>query len=189
MKFMLKPTALLFTLIAGLDLFGVWRSAVAVPTQIVILRHGNKDTQNRADTNLDQAGLARAMALPNILLKRYGQPVTIFAPQPIPPNGDNIRSLQTITPTAIQAGVNINTQYTVGQEADLARFLLTDQSCNGKTVFVTWEHHHIPDLASALGIKNPQKWQGKDFDSIWRITFAGQQPQIAIESEGLGNQF
>ncbi|MBW4551649.1 MAG: hypothetical protein KME35_11140 [Aphanocapsa sp. GSE-SYN-MK-11-07L] len=184
---MLKPTALLLTLMALLDLLG--QSALALPGQIVILRHGNKDMQNPADTNLDAAGLNRAIALPNILLKRYGKPATIFAPQPIPPNGNNIRSLQTITPTAIQAGVNINTQYTVGQEADLARFLLTDQTLNGKTVFVTWEHDHIPNLATALGIKNPEKWRGKDFDSIWRITFSGQQAQIAIESEGLGNQY
>jgi len=36
---------------------------------------------------------------------------------------------------------------------------------------ICWHHGKIPDLAKALGVKRPPKWDGKVFDRVWQITY------------------
>jgi hypothetical protein len=50
---------------------------------------------------------------------------------------------------------------------------------------MVWEHAAIPVLAAQLGVNNPPKWKGKDFDSIWIITFVGGKASLAIDREGI----
>ena len=47
---------------------------------IVIVRHGEKPAQGLGQ--LSCQGLNRALALPRVLLSRYGDPVAIYAPNP-----------------------------------------------------------------------------------------------------------
>jgi hypothetical protein len=63
-----------------------------------------------------------------------------------------------------------------GKEADLSEDEMnTLRLCqNGMTV-VNWKHSLIPNLARALGCGKdegcPKKYQGKDFDTVWVITY------------------
>ena len=41
----------------------------------------------------------------------------------------------------------------------------------GKIILVCWHHGKIPDIAKALGIAKPPKWDGKVFDRVWQITW------------------
>lgn len=183
----MRPTRLAaLSALAALVILGAGQmpSAYAAPARVIILRHGDKDPANERNHNLSAAGQQRALRLPDILLGRYGQPAFIFAPQPKPPNGANIRAIQTISPTAIQAGVNIDTRFAVGQEAGLAQALLMDHRYDGQQVFVCWEHKAINSIARDLGIASAlQKWKGSDYGSIYVISFAHNTPTLTIEKQ------
>ncbi|HEX7652271.1 MAG TPA: histidine phosphatase family protein, partial [Verrucomicrobiae bacterium] len=91
-------------------------NAVAnAPTQtIVCIRHGEKP--KRGLGQLTPRGLNRALALPDVLLARYGKPQYIFAPNPTEkvdgkPGYYYVRPLTTIEPTAIKCGLPVNTQF------------------------------------------------------------------------------
>jgi hypothetical protein len=150
------------------------------------MRHGDKNPDEDWNHNLNLAGLKRSLALPDVLLVRYGKPQAIFAPQPKAPNGANIRSIQLITPTAIKAEVNIDTKFSVGEEKQLAECLKTDPSLNDKLVFVVWEHNKISEIAAELGIKT-SKWKSTDFDSLWIIKHDDSGIAFSIEKENLGD--
>lgn len=157
----------------------------AFPAEIVILRHGDKNPGEPWNHNLDEAGLKRSLALPSVLLGRFGTPKAIFVPRPKAPDGGNIRSLQLITPTAVEAKVNIDTQFSVGDETQLAEVLQSDATLSGGTVFVVWEHKAIPDLMAALGVKGPKKWKSDDFDSLWIVKYRDGTPEFSEDHEGL----
>lgn len=163
---------------------GSMPTAYATPARVIILRHGDKDPANERNHNLSAAGLQRALRLPDILLGRYGQPAFIFAPQPKAPNGANIRAIQTISPTAIQAGINIDTRFAVGQEAGLAQALLKDPRYDGQQVFVCWEHKAINDIARDLGVASTlKKWKGSDYGTLYVISFAHDTPTLTIDQQ------
>jgi len=41
----------------------------------------------------------------------------------------------------------------------------------GEIVLICWHHGKIAEIAKALGIAKPPKWDGKVFDRVWQITF------------------
>lgn len=159
----------------------------ALPAEIVVMRHGDKNDDEDWNHNLNTAGLKRSLALPQVLLGRFGTPGAIFAPQPKAPNGGNIRSIQLITPTAVAAKVNIDTQFGVGDEQKLAEAILSDRTLDGKTIFIVWEHQAIAELVADLGAPEPKKWKGNDFDSLWILKFQNGKVLFTQNSEGLNN--
>src|ERR1700722_7647635 len=81
---------------------------------IVCIRHGEKPHGGLGQLTLQ--GLNRSLALPDVLLKRYGTPQFIFAPNPTQKVDGNpgyyyVRPLATIEPTAIRCGLPVNTKY------------------------------------------------------------------------------
>jgi len=82
----------------------------------VLLRHGEKPPGGLGQ--LTCKGLNRALALPSVLIGRYGKPDFIYAPNPsmqvkdgrILPTYSYVRPLATIEPTAIRLGMPVNTQ-------------------------------------------------------------------------------
>jgi hypothetical protein len=53
----------------------------------------------------------------------------------------------------------------------MAGAIISELCFAGKIVLICWHHGKIPDVAKALGISNPPKWDGKVFDRVWQITF------------------
>jgi hypothetical protein len=49
--------------------------------------------------------------------------------------------------------------------------ILNEPGFAGKIVLICWHHGKIPDVAKALGVAKPPKWDGKVFDRVWQITF------------------
>ncbi len=113
---------------------------------IVMIRHGEKPPGGLGQ--LDCKGLNRALALPDILLHRFGTPNFIYAPNPaaqIKQNGvlySYVRPLVTIEPTAIRVGLPVNTQVGYDQIAELQKEL-TQPSYSHARVFVAWEHGYL----------------------------------------------
>ena len=166
---------------------------------IVFFRHGEKPAGGYGQ--LTCQGLQRALALPPVLIGRYGSAQYLFAPNPavmVPdPAGSfyYVRPIATIEPTAIRLGLPLNTRYgyndTAGLEAEL-----TSPVYAGATVFVAWEHQYlqaiVQDLMNRYGGGTPvPAWVSGDFDSVYvvRLTTASgaTTAQFTHDAEGLNN--
>ncbi len=173
--------------------------SASADTTIVIVRHGEKPAQGLGQ--LSCKGLNRSLALPAVLLARYGNPLAIYAPNPAIKKIDKgvayayVRPLATIEPLAIRAGLPVNVDWGMENIAQLVERLLAHAE---GTVIVAWEHHYGEKLARqlvvALGGDPAQvpNWDDADFDSIFvvRITVSSQnqrQATFAHEYEGLND--
>lgn len=157
-------------------------SASDAAQTIVMMRHAEKPPQGLGQ--LTCRGLNRALALPGILLGRFGHPTAIFAPNPGIAKDDQghsynyIRPLATIEPTAIRAGLPVNTQWGFKDIASLENALLAPEMAEA-TVFVAWEHHLVRqaarDLLTKLGGDPAEvpKWDNDDFDTLYVVTVTG----------------
>jgi hypothetical protein len=171
------------------------KGAKSVET-IVCLRHGEEPESDLGQ--LTCRGLNRALALPRVLLEKYGSPQFIFASNPAEElDGYNyVRALATIEPTAIRCGLPVNTQFGASEIAGLQQELQKSEYKNA-TVFVAWEHNaldrFVKNLVSANGGSSWQvpSWGGDDYDSIFvvRITRAGGKESVAftVDHEGLNH--
>lgn len=168
---------------------------------IVFLRHGEKPEAGLGQ--LSCQGLNRALALPPVLTRLFGQPAAIFAPDPSKrkedagTSYDYVRPLATIEPTAIALGLPVDTSFGYDDIGGLEA-ALKKPDYRGKLIFVAWEHKQIVDLARELmrdnggDAKAVPKWHGKDFDSLYvlHITRDGSKPSVTFEkfAEGLDGQ-
>jgi hypothetical protein len=166
---------------------------------IVCVRHGEKPADGLGQ--LTCRGLNRALALPDVLLAKYGAPQFVFAPSTTQKkdkgtNYNYIRPLMTIEPTAVRVGLPVNTQFAYDDIKDLEAELQKPQY-EGATVFVAWEHDMLDDFAKDLvqtyrsDAKVPP-WDGTDFDSIFvmKITHDGGHATLnfSVDHEGLNNE-
>jgi len=151
---------------------------------IVCIRHGEKPKEGLG--NLDAEGLNRALALPEVLVSRYGKPAFIFAPDPGadqiaegPVGSDGkrenvcyIRPLLTIGPTAILCRLPVNTLYGFKHIGPLEGELDKPLYRNA-LVFVAWEHFQAENFMRNVvrdhgGIPDDVPvWARTDFDSIY----------------------
>jgi hypothetical protein len=165
---------------------------------IVCLRHGEKPRGGLGQ--LTCRGLNRALALPKVLLGKYGPPEFVFAPNPTEKSdGDRyyyIRPLMTIEPTAVRCGLPVNTQFGYREIKGLENELEKPEYKKA-TIFVAWEHAlldtFVKDLVKAHGGDPAQvpSWPGNDYDTIFlvKITHAGNRETVAftIDHEGLND--
>lgn len=156
---------------------GIFATGVQAQTTVVILRHGEKPEAGLGQLNCK--GLNRALALPPVLLQRFGTPAAIYAPNPAELKKDKgvpyayIRPLATIEPTAIRVGLPVNLEGAMDNIRPLVDRLLGAASGN---YLVAWEHHWAANLArsliSAAGA-DPSvvpDWADDDFDSLYVIS-------------------
>ncbi len=177
-----------------------------VPTQtvetVVCFRHGEKPAD--ALGQLTCRGLNRALALPAVLLGKYGTPQFLFAPNPTEKvdqekNKDGyyyVRPLATIEPTAIRCGLPVNTQFGFSEIKGLENELQKPAYRNA-TIFIAWEHIVLVDFVKAMVNDhgaNPgdvPQWPHKDYDTIYvvKITRSPGHEFVAftIDHENLNN--
>jgi hypothetical protein len=132
---------------------------------IVLIRHGEKTSAELGQLN--RQGLNRALALPNVLIRKYGNPNYLFAPNP----ADQIRSitggiysyvrpLATIEPLAIQEEMPVNTQFGFRDIKPLEAELIKPMYASS-LIFVSWEHLMEDQFA-----KNVMADYGKDASAV-----------------------
>jgi hypothetical protein len=175
-------------------------SAAAEET-IVFFRHGEKPSGGLGQ--LTCQGLNRALALPSVLLPRYGTPNFLYAPNPAVKISDPagsfyyVRPLATIEPTAIRAGKSVNTGYGYNNISGLESVLIRSGKANA-IAFVAWEHLYLQQLVQDImnkyggGVTVPA-WSSSDYDSLYivRVTYASDGTISATferSSEGLNGQ-
>ncbi|WP_228563670.1 hypothetical protein [Catenulispora rubra] len=162
---------------------------------LMIIRHAEKPAGSGApygltadgvqdDHSLTIQGWTRAGALVGLFDPRdaSGGPVALRAGLTRPAvvaaaaagtGGSNSkRPQETVTPLASALGVTLETQFAVGQEAALAKWLTGPTGPSGPTL-VAWEHQHIADIIAGLGQvtpKPPASWPGARFDIVYVFT-------------------
>ncbi len=170
---------------------------------IVVLRHGEKAPGGLGQ--LSCKGLNRALALPKVLIGRFGRADAIFAPNPSVDVREGaltqkeysyVRPLATIEPTAIALGLPVNAQIGFPDIAGLQAAVTAPAFANS-TVFIAWEHKYAYDFARAMlksyGLDRAlvPAWPGDDFETMYvlRITRAAGAASptmtFAVEQEGL----
>ncbi len=172
---------------------------------IVMIRHGEKPASGLGQ--LTCRGLNRSLALAPLLLARYGKPDAIYAPDPavevkegiFGPRYSYVRALATIEPTAIRAGMPVNTQIGFDQVEQLQQALLQPAYAHS-LIFVAWEHDHLRLFAKQLlqsygdGASLLPPWPSEDFGTIYVFHVTrpknGDKPHVtlSIQQENLGGK-
>ena len=101
---------------------------------------------------------------------RFSTPNLIFATAR---SKNSKRPIETVTPVATALNEPINARF-ADNDTDIEKMvgaIFAESACAGKIVLICWHHARIPDIAEALGIAKPPKWDGKVFDRVWQITF------------------
>jgi len=90
---------------------------------------------------------------------------------------------QAVTPFAIKYDLAVNSKYDEKDYSTIAKNVLEKTGM----VLMVWEHSAIPPLTEKLGAKNPPPWEGKDFDSIWIITYPNGKAVLSTDKERLSS--
>jgi hypothetical protein len=167
---------------------------------IVLFRHGEKPSGGYGQ--LTCQGLNRALALPPVLIAKYGRPAYLYAPSPAVKVSDPagsfyyVRPLATIEPTAVQLGMPVNTKYGYNAIASLQAALITPTLADA-TIFVAWEHLQLQKMVQNImnsygGHAVVPAWPSTDYDSLFvvRVDYVGTtiSAQFQHEAEGLNGQ-
>lgn len=181
---------------------GVGASSAAPTTEtLVFVRHGEKPA-NVDNGQLTCQGQNRAVALPDVLISKYGSPAYVFAVAPKEKQDSNgvdywyLRALATIEPTAVAAGVTVDLKYGKS-DIDDVESELAKSKYQSATVFLAWEHNELVNLAANIVKDNGgdasvvPAWPSEDYDSIYVVTITRSGGQTSVtfahDNEGLGN--
>lgn len=186
---MRKLSLFLMSLILGF-------SAMAHSSQtLVFVRHAEKPDNDSGQ--LTCKGLNRALALPSVLIKQFGQPDALFASAPKQNKlGSSLRAVQTISPLAIQVSLPIHLNFHAKEIKELQKELLSKQNENS-LIFIAWEHDNLVKVVKNIMKQeggDPElipKWKGHDFDSIYVLTIDHHDTEKKItfehKQQGLNN--
>ena len=177
----------------------VFISCARAQETIVAIRHAEKPPTSLGQ--LTCKGLNRALALPKVLIPRYGKPDRIYAPDPGTRVGrlgnlsySYVRPLMTIEPTAIQLELPVNALIGFKNVGQLRKELLAPENANS-VIYLAWEHAYLNEFAKRLlkayG-KDPSvvpDWPNDEYDRIYvfRIKEVDGKKDLtfSIESQGL----
>lgn len=174
--------------------------AAAAPSQIIVLRHGEKQDAYR----LCEVGVQRSLALAAQYLGK-GARDSLFAKGRSPDAfiAITLHTLELVSPAAQSWGkpvilysalpmhgqTDAQATATLNQRTqEAARDVMTGAQWQGKTVVMVWEHHHIADrrlereypsekvtLRQLLNLDMPsvpETWHGSNFDYLWIVDYA-----------------
>jgi hypothetical protein len=178
-----------------------WAQSTPALQTLVFIRHAEKPAAGLGQLNCQ--GLNRALALPAVLLAKFGKPDFVFASDPHEKKPDNgqpynyVRPLLTVAPTAVQLGLPINTSFGFDDIEDLQGELLAARYQNALTL-VAWEHKKLEDVVKALlkqlgaDASAVPHWRGSDFDSIYVVRVERREGRVsatfALERQQLNGQ-
>jgi hypothetical protein len=178
----------------------------ATPTGalVMIIRHAEKPANSGAPHGIDVNGDPNPHSLIVRGWTRAGSLVQLFAPGTGTPRsglarpaavyaaggsgGEGHRPRETVTPLAGRLGVQVNTKFSKGGEAALAK------ECAGRTAptLISWQHEEIPAILAAFGQVTPTppaRWPDDRFDVVWVITPSSggwsftQVPQLLLDGD------
>lgn len=157
--------------------------------RIMIIRHAEKPYKDdkgkndgvrmdgsKSDESLAVRGWQRAGALSSLFgsaemtrSRGLAVPQYLYAadPEKVDKAGSKSRRpKQTLIPLAERLDLTIRTGWTKGQEAGLARDVVTQPG----VVLISWQHELIPDIAAVIpggNIPQTRNWSDERFDLVW----------------------
>lgn len=162
----------------------------ALPAQVIVIRHAEKDPITRG---LTHQGEERAAALSYYLsqtdyLLHFGLPAAIFASRSVPISDRIVpRTIETMMPLAEFLQLPIHSPFNGYQVNEIANFILNEPKYNGKNIVICWNHSSIHNLLNAFGYQapfqcsNPQKkYPDCRFDLVFVMTFPAPPPPSGI---------
>jgi len=167
---------------------------------LVFFRHGEKPLTDYHG-QLSCQGFNRALALPNVLLAKYGTPTYLYAPNPAfrisDPGGRSYydRALETLVPLGVKLKMDIRSQFAYSDIASLQNALITSAKDN-TLIFIAWEHlalqQLVQNIMNAYGghLVVPQ-WPSTDFDSLFvvRVNYGSAiTASFQLDHEGLNGR-
>lgn len=207
----MRARSLFLSMTFGLGVAVAASSALAVPKQIVILRHGEKYSAYE----LCKTGVERSQALLGKYLGRGAQDSLFPGIGPTAFYAITLHSLELVSPTAISWGLPV-IGYTVvppfknDSDEEVALNLRTQQAAadvlnnpawNGKVVVMVWEHKHIAhkdlnkqsppvtlrellNLDKLTGANQvPETWEGDNYDYFWIVNFEGSTTPVSFVAQ------
>lgn len=174
--------------------------AHALPGQVIIIRHGEKNT---VTAELTGAGIERVEALSsyltqpnngpgfvgnaglsNVVLFNFGQPFALYAARPVHHSDDfTVRCIQTLIPTALKLKLPIHSPYGPGQEHQLVQSIFNNPLYDGKNIVICWHHTFIAALIRAFGYQPPAgilPTYPNRYDLVWVMTFPAPNPSVVL---------
>ena len=168
---------------------------------IVAIRHAEKPPTSLGQ--LTCKGLNRALALPKVLIPRYGKPDRIYAPDPGTRIGQlgnlsysYVRPLMTIEPTAIQLEMPVNALIGFKNVGQLRKQLMAPENANS-VIYLAWEHNYLNEFAKRMlqtHGKDPSAvpdWPNEEYDRIYvfRIKDVNGKKELtfSVEQQGLND--
>lgn len=198
----MKDRHFLLSLVCMLLLVLYWATVVAGAQQtIVAIRHAEKPASSLGQ--LTCKGLNRALALPKVLIPRYGKPDRIYAPDPGTRIGrlgnlsySYVRPLMTIEPIAIQLEMPVNALIGFKNVGQLRKELLAPENANS-VIYLAWEHVYLNEFAKRM-LKSYGKdpsavpdWPDDEYDRIYvfRIKDVAGRRELtfSVEYQGLND--
>ncbi|MBS0649378.1 MAG: hypothetical protein JSS10_09175 [Verrucomicrobia bacterium] len=175
-----------------LSLLLLCQTLLALPAQVIVVRHGEKDPVTRG---LTEQGKERAVALAYFLtgtdyLLNFGPPAAIFASRSIPVSDRLVpRTIETIMPTAQLLQLPVHIPFTGYQVHEIASLVLSSKKYDGKNILICWNHSSIHDLLHAFGYQAPfnctatsqmKPYPDCRFDLVFVMTFPAPPPPASI---------
>jgi len=167
---MMKKSALYLCLLFCIHHVG------AVPAQIVVVRHANKNLKVEEAT-LTMEGRVRAAGLGILLagspaLTTFGPPAAIFATHTAHVY-HTVRTIQTMLDLSRLTKIEIETPYILTETKELAAHVLSNPKYANQYVVICWDYRNIPHLLKALGVKEDVPEVAEDvFDRMWILQYA-----------------
>jgi hypothetical protein len=156
-----------------LALVGFSFQLYALPSQVLIIRHGEKTGEGNS---LSLKGKERAAALIPFFMETKefltnGTPAAIYAVQSSDQNPSQ-RPVETVQSLADKLKITLNTKYVQDNYKKMVDEIKSDPTYHGKTVLICWEHTVIPEIARAFGaLQTPGRWSSEAYDRVWKINF------------------
>jgi hypothetical protein len=175
--------------------------ATAAEETIVAIRHAEKPAASLGQ--LTCRGLNRALALPAVLIPRYGKPDRIYAPDPGTRVGQlgnlsysYVRPLMTIEPIAIQLEMPVNALIGFKNVGQLRKELMEPENANS-VIYLAWEHVYLNEFAKRVLKEYGQDpsvvpdWPNEEYDRIYvfriKNVHGKRELKFSIDHQGLND--
>ena len=135
------------------------------PSRILLMRHADKP-EDRYDSDLSDAGMARAEHLATYIPQTFGKPDYIIATAH---SKHSNRPTETVKPLADALGMKVQHDFEDDDFEELVEEIFDNVAYHGKTIVVCWHHGKLPAIAALLGAPTgsyPDPWPEDAYNII-----------------------
>ena len=151
------------------------------PSRILLMRHADKP-EDPYDSDLSDAGMARAEHLATYIPQTFGKPDYIIATAH---SKHSNRPTETVKPLADALGIKVQHDFEDDDFEELVEEIFENVAYRGKAIIVCWHHGKLPAIAALLGAQAgsyPDPWPEDAYNIILDFQYnsnSGSPPTVA----------